>query len=615
MTSVKILFSLSLSRCFPNVPYRILSGLKLVCDDLKACTDDRNLDHCETLLDVQSACRTAVEILNDLLCFDKLESGILELHKHEVPAVPFITDCVNMFASQAREAEVTITHTSLIGDIPTDDNIVPYFDAEDLSDYLTPNLLHSDIVTMDKFKMDQVVRNLISNALKYTPRGGSVTVCASFVPDVVDDTIPLKKSGERSKGSSFRMDVPVLSQQWLRSKGQFVSDKQDLELGIPREPSDMVIEDETGNCERTFRSCESREATAPNSNISTFRQSSITPTGSARAFGDTQDKVLPVINGKLRIVVQDTGVGISESNQVHLFKEIVQFNPEVLQAGGGSGLGLWITSSIVQMHAGTIKVHSDGIGKGSTFTVEIDMQRKRVPSNTGRPLAVVMNTHSRGSLASASLPDEDKRSLVRTDDYCPRPLDLSRVIQCLNAASCDESEHPTSMPTRRCTVPEPRTPPILESKSFGEYDDPPPLREVYDVLVVDDSSLNRKLLCKLFRQSRYTCDEANDGMIAVDKVKARMAQAVRGKYQYDAILMDFVMPVMDGPTATQIIRGLGYTGPIFGVTGNALESDVNYFTSSGVNAVLAKPFDFAHFKKLMKDLGPPSPPPGFGDEV
>ena len=75
------------------------------------------------------------------------------------------------------------------------------------------------------------------------------------------------------------------------------------------------------------------------------------------------------------MVVTDTGAGISSSNQQKLFREIVQFNPEVLQAGGGSGLGLWITSSIVDLHGGTISVYSDGLGRGSTFTVEIDMNR------------------------------------------------------------------------------------------------------------------------------------------------------------------------------------------------------------------------------------------------
>ena len=73
---------------------------------------------------------------------------------------------------------------------------------------------------------------------------------------------------------------------------------------------------------------------------------------------------------------------------------------------------------------------------------------------------------------------------------------------------------------------------------------------------------------------------------------------MKGRY-YDAILMDFVMPIMDGPTATQAIRSLGYSYPVFGVTGNALDSDINYFVKCGANAVLIKPFNFKLFKRLM----------------
>ena len=136
----------------------------------------------------------------------------------------------------------------------------------------------------------------------------------------------------------------------------------------------------------------------------------------------------------------------------------------------------------------------------------------------------------------------------------------------------------------------------------------------YDLLVVDDSSLNRKMLGKVFRLAGYQCDEAFDGVSAVEKVKKRMMEVeadqegepgdgterVRKK-NYDAILMDFVMPIMDGPTATSVIRSLGFTNPIFGVTGNTLDSDIEYFISKGANAVLPKPFDFERFKQIMRD--------------
>jgi hypothetical protein len=78
-----------------------------------------------------------------------------------------------------------------------------------------------------------------------------------------------------------------------------------------------------------------------------------------------------ILGETLKIQVCDTGPGISGANQLRLFKDIVQFNPNELQKGGGSGLGLYISRGIVDLHGGRIGVHSDGEGKGSCFTLEI----------------------------------------------------------------------------------------------------------------------------------------------------------------------------------------------------------------------------------------------------
>ena len=128
-----------------------LAGLQLLGEGLIPGAESSNEDRAEIVQDVKSACRTAVEILDDLLCFDKLESGILEVHKHDVSVIPFISECVDMFTSQAKEAGVKMCMVP-----PT---------AALHGATMTP-MLYTDTAVMDKFKMDQV-RNPLPTALTH----------------------------------------------------------------------------------------------------------------------------------------------------------------------------------------------------------------------------------------------------------------------------------------------------------------------------------------------------------------------------------------------------------------------------------------------------------------
>jgi CheY-like chemotaxis protein len=112
-------------------------------------------------------------------------------------------------------------------------------------------------------------------------------------------------------------------------------------------------------------------------------------------------------------------------------------------------------------------------------------------------------------------------------------------------------------------------------------------KEKLKLLVVDDSSMNRKMLCKLLFLQGYDCDEATDGMEAVNKVKTFVD--IEGKSVYRAIFMDFMMPNMDGPTATKEIRKAGFNRKIIGVTGNALQVDIDELMRAGATKVLTKP--------------------------
>jgi len=117
------------------------------------------------------------------------------------------------------------------------------------------------------------------------------------------------------------------------------------------------------------------------------------------------------------------------------------------------------------------------------------------------------------------------------------------------------------------------------------------------MLVVDDSVMNRKMTCRVMQGSAVYCDQATDGLEAVEIVRRSLEQgasqatgAAAGR-QYDVILMDYMMPNMDGPTATKAIRALGFQGQIIGITGNALPCDITTFMTHGANKVLTKPFN------------------------
>jgi CheY-like chemotaxis protein len=116
------------------------------------------------------------------------------------------------------------------------------------------------------------------------------------------------------------------------------------------------------------------------------------------------------------------------------------------------------------------------------------------------------------------------------------------------------------------------------------------------VLLVDDSSLSRKMMRMCLGDKFDEILEADDGVQAVELVEERMASGSAP----DVILMDFMMPNMDGPTATNEIRSLGYRGIIIGVTGNTLPHDIHTFLSSGANEVLAKPVEVKTVDKALK---------------
>jgi CheY-like chemotaxis protein len=164
--------------------------------------------------------------------------------------------------------------------------------------------------------------------------------------------------------------------------------------------------------------------------------------------------------GSLQIDIVDQGPGMDESEMARLFREGVQFNPNQLQAGQGSGLGLWISKGILELHLGMLSAHSEGLGKGSTFSIEIPL------------------------LEASHSPSGSKDNNV------------SNVYISLSQS-----------PEAVISPPSPVVPPI---------------DTLQRILIVDDTATNRKIVHRILKRDGFTdVDEAKDGQECVEMVSCR----------------------------------------------------------------------------------------------
>jgi len=122
-----------------------------------------------------------------------------------------------------------------------------------------------------------------------------------------------------------------------------------------------------------------------------------------------------VAGGILRVQVRDTGLGIAPEVLPRIFDAFEQGDPRITRQFGGLGLGLAISKAIVELHGGTISVASDGIGKGSTFTIDLT--------------AVAASADSRGSsrLADGAGSAREMRLLV-VEDHVDTARTLGRML-------------------------------------------------------------------------------------------------------------------------------------------------------------------------------------------
>ena len=327
------------------------------------------------------------------------------------------------------------------------------------------------------------------------------------------------------------------------------------------------------------------------------------------------DVRLSTFGDGVRIEVCDTGIGIPQEAQARIFQPFTQAGAGITRQFGGTGLGLALTCNLCEAMQGRLTISSEA-GFGSQFCADLPLpshtRAMPVASLNGKVVAITAASSGLGELLNSLLPgwglDYERRSMddsllglaadvLITD--CPeclfslRPA-LSAPILLITAygnfmpseevnalAPLQQQARPLARNTlyqslRRILQPQPQ--PINDVRLETQC----PLRRGR-VLLVEDNPVNQLVAKGMLGKLGCEVTTAAHGAEALDQLEQR---------EFDLVLMDCNMPVMDGYEASRQIRRSGRWPqlPIVALTANAMSEERERCRAAGMSDYLAKPF-------------------------
>jgi PAS domain S-box-containing protein len=385
-----------------------------------------------------------------------------------------------------------------------------------------------------------------------------------------------------------------------------------------------------------------------------LRQVLVNLVGNAIKFtsaGEVVIRVRPISQDgqrcSLRFEVSDSGIGIPQDKLSQLFQPFSQIDASRTRSFGGTGLGLSISKRLVELMGGAIGVES-AEGKGSTFWFSLSLEntpgaeassgplpevalagcRILVVDDNGtnrRLLVTLLNTwgclpaeasggaaalHLLKEAAAAgrpfeialldmNMPEQDGETLGRLMRDDPELVQTRRVMLTSAALRGDaarlreagfdayltkplkEDHIRRCLTTLRGAALAEIAPPMITRHTL----DQPPATQGSRILLVEDNPVNQKVACLLLQKRGHRVTLADNGRTALDLL---------AKEDFDLVLMDCLMPVMDGFEATHRLRSGGTVRnpaiPVIAMTANVMEGDREACLAAGMDDYLPKPF-------------------------
>ena len=462
-----------------------------------------------------------LSLINDVLDMSRIESGRVTIEETDVHLPDVIHDLRTIIQSNIASKQLEL-----------------FIDTQDV--------MHEDIIT-DKLRLNQILLNILSNAIKFTPAGGTISFRVIEKPSPVDNLANYEfRIKDNGIGMSEEFQKTVF-EAFTREKTSTVSGIQGTGLGmaITKNIVDMMggvitVHSTEGKGSEFIVELPCKISTVP---------IIIEP--------------LPELKGLRALVADDdTNTCLSVCS---MLREI-GMRPDWTNYGKEAV----IRAKEALNQADEFRVYIiDWLMPDLNGIETVRRIRKVIGDNT--PIIILT------AYDWADISDEAKEAGVTA--FCSKPLFMSELrnvlAQPFMAAEDTRSENKN----------EPAEMPDFTGKR---------------VLLAEDNEMNQMIAEAILTESGFIVEIACDGIEAVEKMKTAPAG------YYDIILMDIQMPKMDGYEAAKQIRALDdkkkANTPIVAVTANAFEEDRQTALEAGMNGHLAKPYDIPAIIETLTEL-------------